>query len=136
MPATWNLVPTIFTSATQFALAGLVMAFAQAVYVLFGFGSGLVALGLLAFLFSSVQDLVVVILLVALPAELFVAWTARRRIAWREVVLVGAGVVAGVPAGTWILRAGRSEFLFALLGWFLVVTGLAFLATPTGRRVA
>ena len=136
MPTPFNLVPTIFTSGTQFALACLVMAFAQAVYVLFGFGSGLIALGLLAFLFSSVQDLVVVILLVALPAELFVAWTARKRIAWREVVLIGVGVVAGVPLGTWILRAGRPEFLFALLGWFLVVTGLAFLAIPAARRVA
>jgi uncharacterized protein len=135
MPSTWSLVPTIFASGTQFALACLVMAFAQAVYVLFGFGSGLIALGLLAFFFPSVQDLVVVILLVALPAELFVAWTARKRIAWREVVLVGAGVLAGVPVGTWILDAGRPEFLFVLLGWFLVVTGLAFLALPAGRRV-
>ncbi len=135
MPSTWSLVPTIFTSGTQFILACLVMAFAQAAYVLFGFGSGLIALGLLAFLFPSVPDLVVVILLVALPAELFVAWTARRRIRWREVVLVGAGVTAGVPIGTWILRAGRPEFLFVLLGGFLVLTGLAFFLLPTGRSI-
>jgi uncharacterized protein len=136
VPPAWSLVPTIFASPSQFGLASVVMAFAQAVYVLFGFGSGLIALGLLAFFFPSVQDLVVVILLVALPAELFVAWTARKRIAWREVALVGAGVLVGVPLGTWILSAGRSSFLFVLLGWFLVATGLVFLALPAGRRVS
>lgn len=136
MSPVWSLIPSIFVTEAHFALACLVMIVAQAVYVMFGFGSGLIALGLLAFFLPSVQDLVVVILLVALPAELFVAWKARRQIAWREVALVGAGILAGVPLGTWVLRDGRSGFLFVLLGVFLVATGLVFLALPAGRRVA
>ncbi len=127
--------PTIFASWPQLAVAALVLAFAQAVYVLFGFGSGLIALGLLALVFPSVQDVVVMILVVSLPAELWVVWTSRRRIAWREVALIGAGMVAGVPLGAWILRRGEAGFLIVLLGAFLVATGLAFLALPEGRRV-
>jgi uncharacterized protein len=95
----------------------------------------LIALGLLALFLPTVQDLVVVILVVALPAEVFVAWTSRRRIQWREIVFVGSGVVAGVPLGTWFLRAGRSDFLLILLGAFLVATGLAFLPLPLHQRV-
>lgn len=135
MPPLPTLVPTIFGSWAGYAVACLVLAFAQAVYVLFGFGSGLIALGLLALVFPSVQDVVVVILLTALPAEIFVAWTSRRQIAWRQVALIGAGVVAGVPVGTWILRAGRADFLIVLLGAFLIVTGAAFLALPAHWRV-
>jgi uncharacterized membrane protein YfcA len=126
---------TIFQSLPQYAIASLVLAFAQAVYVLFGFGSGLIALGLLALVFPSIQDIVVLLLLVSLPAEVFVAWQSRRRIAWREVALITAGVVVGVPLGTWILRVGHVGFLIVLLGWFLIATGGAFLLLPAERKV-
>jgi hypothetical protein len=130
-----SLPSSIFPGPLSYLVTSLVLAFAQAVYVLFGFGSGLIALGLLALVFPSVQDIVVVILLTALPAEIFVAWTSRREIAWRQVALIGAGVVAGVPIGTWILRAGQANFLIVLLGAFLIVTGAAFLALPSHWRV-
>ena len=130
-----SLPPGIFPGLVQYLVAALVLGFAQTVYVLFGFGSGLIALGLLALVFPSVQDVVVVILLTALPAEVFVAWTSRREIAWRQVALIGAGVVAGVPIGTGILRAGQANCLIVLLGAFLIVTGAAFLALPTHWRV-
>jgi len=136
MPLMQELVPTVFGSAGQFALACLVMLFVQAIYVLFGFGSGLLALGLLAFLFPSVQDIVVVILLVSLPLELAIAWTARRQIAWRQVWLAGAGVLAGVPLGTWLLRIGRPEALLAALAAFLVATGVTFVLLPAALRVS
>jgi hypothetical protein len=130
-----SLPSSIFPGPLPYLVTALVLAFAQAVYVLFGFGSGLIALGLLALVFPSVQDIVVVILLTALPAEIFVAWTSRREIAWRQVALIGAGVVAGVPIGTWILRAGQANFLIVMLGAFLIATGAAFLALPTHWRV-
>lgn len=127
--------PTIFDSWPQLAVTCLVLGLAQAVYVLFGFGSGLIALGLLALVFPSVPDIVVMILVISLPAELWVVWTSRRQIPWREVALIGAGIVAGVPAGTWVLRQGEADFLIAFLGWFLVATGAAFLLLPAHRAV-
>jgi len=127
--------PTIFASWPQFAVTCLVLGVAQAVYVLFGFGSGLIALGVLALVFPSVQDIVVMILVISLPAELWVVWISRRHVPWREVALIGAGIVAGVPVGTWVLRQGEANFLIAALGWFLILTGLAFLALPAERAV-
>lgn len=128
-------MPTIFTSWPQFAVTCLVLALAQMIYVLFGFGSGLIALGLLALVFPSLHDIVVLILLISLPAEAAVVWGARERIAWREILLIGVGIVAGVPLGAWALRAGEAGFLIVLLGWFLVLTGIAFLVLPQERAV-
>ena len=50
-----------------------VILIAQIIYVVFGFGSGLIAVGTLALVFPDVRDVVVVLLLVVLPAELGVA---------------------------------------------------------------
>ncbi len=131
-----SLSATIFTNWQQLALTCLVLGVAQAVYVLLGFGSGLIALGLLALIFPSLQDVVVMILVISLPAELWVVWGARRRIRWREVALIGAGIVAGVPLGAWVLKQGEANALLAILGWFLIATGLTFLALPAHRAVS
>lgn len=128
-------LPTIFTSWPQFLATCLVLTVAQAVYVLFGFGSGLIALGVLALLFPSVPDIVVLLLLVSLPAEVMVVLASRKRIDWREVALMGAGLLAGVPLGTWVLQRGEADFMIVLLGVFLIVTGAGFLALPENRTV-
>mgnify|MGYP001766638996 CR=1 FL=1 len=130
-----SLPSTIFATWEQAALTCLVLGVAQAVYVLLGFGSGLIALGLLALIFPALQDVVVLILVISLPAELWVVWGARRRVRWREIALIGAGIVAGVPLGAWVLKQGEANALLAILGWFLIATGLTFLALPAHRAV-
>ncbi len=126
-------IQTVFTSWPQFVLASLVLLLAQGVYVLFGFGAGLIAIGLLALLLPSVPDVVVMLLLVNLPAELLVVAGARRQVVWREVALIGLGIVAGVPLGTWVLRHGEGGLILTMLGVFLIVTGGVFLAIPNGK---
>lgn len=131
-----DLPPTIFQGLPQYLAACLVLALAQGVYVLFGFGAGLIAVGLLALFIPAIKDIVVVLLLLNLPAELFVVGTARGAIRWRPVLAIGAGMAVGVPLGAWILRRGEPTFLLALLGAFLVVSGLAFLLAPARRVVS
>ena len=54
------------------------MLLAEAVYVLFGFGAGLIAVGSLAMVMRQVTDVVVLLLLTNLPPELYVVGTERR----------------------------------------------------------
>ena len=75
-----SLEATFFSSYSQWLLAGLIVLIAQTIYVLFGFGLGLVAVGLLALFIQPVTNIVVLILFVALPAEIYVflkSWKAR-----------------------------------------------------------
>jgi len=124
---------TLFDSLPVYLATCLIMVIAQAVYVLFGFGAGLIAVGTLALIFPQIQDVVVMLLLVNLPAELYVVITSRRHILWRSVLKIFAGIAAGIPLGTVILKYGEPTFILVLLGVFLIAVGSAFLFVPQQR---
>jgi uncharacterized protein len=123
-------VGTVFASPPEFLVACLVLAGAEAVYVLLGFGSGLIAVGALALVLPELRDVIVVLLLVNLPAEVFVVASSWRHIAWRGVLLVMAGVAAGIPLGSWLLSIADLGVLLTLLGVVLAVAGGVFLLAP------
>jgi uncharacterized membrane protein YfcA len=125
----------VYTSGWHLAATAAVILIAQLVYVVFGFGSGLIAVGTLALIFPEIRDVVVILLLVVLPAELGVAWGARRRIRWRETGGLLCGVVPGVVLGTWVLKAGSPTLVLTTLGVFLVAMSAVFLLLRDGVRV-
>jgi uncharacterized membrane protein YfcA len=126
-------LPLIFDSVAQLLLVCLVLVIAETVYVTFGFGSGLIAVGGLAMVVPEVLDVVVVLLLISLPCELFVVLQSRRQIVWKGVLLITIGVTAGIATGTMILRFAEPTFVLILLGAFLIVAGSAFLLIPARR---
>lgn len=125
---------TVFSSLPQLLLICLILAAAEAVYVMLGFGAGLIAVGGLALLLPELRDVVVLLLLVNLPAELWVVWKSRRDIAWRGVFVLFAGIGIGIPAGSWLLRWGEPHILLTVLAVFLLVVGVVFLISPAPRR--
>ena len=131
-------IETIFDSIPQFVLVCLILAVAEMVYVLLGFGAGLIAVGTMALLLPELKDAVVLLLLVNLPAELWVVRSSWRQISWRGVLVIFVGVALGVPLGTWWLRLGDASILLTLLGVFLVTVGSVFLfvRAPRGREMA
>lgn len=126
--------PLIFSGPVQYAATCLVLVVAQMVYVMFGFGAGLIAVGSLALLFPDMQDVVVLLLLVNLPAELWVVWRSRDEIRWRPILGLGVGIAVGIPLGTWFLKTGDTTLILKFLGGFLVAVGLVFLILPAGGR--
>ena len=121
---------TVFASLPDLLAACLILAGAQAIYVLLGFGAGMVAVGLLALVLPELRDVVVILLLVNLPAEAWVVASSWRRISWRGVLLLMAGVAAGIPLGSFMLSTGDLGALLTLLGVVMVVVGGVFLLTP------
>jgi uncharacterized membrane protein YfcA len=131
-------IETIFDSIPQFVLVCLILGVAEMVYVLLGFGAGLIAVGTMALLLPELKDAVVLLLLVNLPAEVWVVRSSWRQISWRGVFVIFIGVAVGIPLGTWWLRRGDASFLLIVLGAFLVAVGSVFLVirAPRGRRMA
>lgn len=121
---------TVFDTLPQFAAACLALAVAEAVYVLLGFGAGLIAVGSLALLMPEVRDVVVILLLVNLPAELYVVGTSWRNVAWRSIVVIFLGIAVGIPLGAWLLDRAEPTALLTVLGGVLVAIGGVFLAAP------
>ena len=126
------MLTTLFSSPIEFALACVILLIAQFVYVMFGFGAGLIAAGALALVLPEFQDVVVLLLVLNLPSELWVCWKSRKEIRWRPIALLGVGVAVGIPCGTFVLTQGDSRFILLLLGVFLMAVGLLFLRLPSG----
>jgi len=127
---------TIFPAWPEYLVTCGVLVIAQTIYVLFGFGSGLIAVGCLALLFPEIKDVVVLLLLVSTPAEIFVVLTCRRNIVWRGVLKIFAGILVGIPLGAYFLRSGDPTVILLVLGGFLVLAGVSFLAIPRRRAVS
>ncbi len=124
----------IFDSWAQFILTCGVLVVAQMVYVLFGFGSGLISVGILALVFPDIRDVVVLLLLVNLPAEIWVTWKSRAEICWRPIAALGVGIAVGIPLGAMVLRNSEPGFILTALGWFLVAVGFVFLRLPMAGK--
>lgn len=111
------------------------MVLAQAIYVMVGFGSGLIALGCLALTSLNLTDLVVTLLLVSLPSEGFVVARSWREITWPETARICAGVAIGALIGTFFLATGAPTLMLKILSVLLVVSGAGFLWSSLGSRV-
>lgn len=129
-----GFLATVFPTPYHFLAACGALALAEAVYVLLGFGAGLIAVGTLALVLPNLQDVVVIVLLVNLPAEVFVVWTARHEIAFRGLLLMIAAIAVGIPIGGWLLTFGPASVLLVVLGATLVGVGLTFLILPDRDR--
>ena len=111
------------------------MVVAQAVYVLFGFGAGLIAVGAMALFMPRVTDVVVLLLLVSFPAEISVVSRARKEIAWRGVWWVCAGLAVGVVVGARILSRSQPGIVLTALAGVLIVASVAFLLIPSRQAI-
>ncbi|RLE35843.1 MAG: hypothetical protein DRJ61_02270 [Acidobacteria bacterium] len=127
-----EILAVVFPTPWHFLIVCAVLFVAELVYVLLGFGAGLIAVGTLALVLPEIRDVVVIVLLVNLPAELFVVWTSRREIRKRGVLFLAIGIIVGIPVGAWFLNFGEPTFLLGLLGLVLVAVGGVFLTVPNG----
>ncbi len=122
----------VFPNLYLYLATCLILAVAQMIYVLFGFGAGLIAVGSLALFYPDMQDAVVLLMLVNFPAELWVVIHSRKEIRWRPILGLGSGIALGIPLGTWFLKTGDTSLVLTILGVFLVAVGLVFLRLPAG----
>ena len=125
----------MFGSWAAWLAASAILAVAQLVYALFGFGAGLIAVSTLTLVGFGLRDVVVVMLLINIPVEMLLIARERRHTNWRLVAGLGLGVLCGVPVGTWLLSRGGADGLLVGLGAFLVGSGTVFLALPSLRSI-
>jgi uncharacterized membrane protein YfcA len=117
---------TVFSSGTALAATAGVMLLAQLVYALSGFGSGLIAVSLGAFLVPDLSLLVPLLLLVNLPTETWVSWRDRRRVSFAGAGWLLPAMLAGLPLGTWLLaELGDRPWAVTLPGPLGGLAGLA-----------
>ena len=122
-----SLEATFFSSYSQLILSCLIILLAQMIYVIFGFGLGLIAVGLLALFIQPVTNVIVLVLFIGLPAEIYVVYRSWKNISWQGIFMIGGGVVLGIILGTLILKYGDPGFILTILAFFLIFSGIVFL---------
>jgi uncharacterized membrane protein YfcA len=126
---------TVFEGPGAFLAACAVVLLCDLVYVMLGFGAGMLAVGMLAAILPELRDVVVILLVLVLPVEAWVVRRSRQQIRWRGVGLILVGVALGVPLGSWMLEVGDTSLLLRGLSWFLMLAGAIFLFLPHRARV-
>jgi uncharacterized membrane protein YfcA len=130
-----SLEATFFSSHSQWILACLIILMAQTFNVLFGFGLGLFSIGLLAMFIEPVTNIIVLLLFIALPAEIYVVYKSWKIISWRGIIIIACGVAVGVILGTIILKYGKPHFVLTILASFLILAGIILLIAQTEVKI-
>lgn len=98
-----------------------------------GFGSGLIAIPLLA-LFMPLTFVVPYISFVDVTASMVHGWRHRRHTAWREVLIVLPFTLIGVTVALYLLKSLETAILARALGVFILLFALYSLIGPTLKR--
>jgi uncharacterized membrane protein YfcA len=126
---------TVFGGLWGFLAACGVIFLCNLIYVLLGFGAGMLAVGMLAALFPDIRDVVVILLVLVFPAEGWIVARSREHIRWKGVGLILLGVAVGVPLGSWALGSWDTAWLLTALSLFLLLAGATFLFLPEEARL-
>jgi uncharacterized membrane protein YfcA len=119
---------------TEWAAAAAVIALANFVLGLMGFGNGLVAMALLPFFMSPLTAIPVLTIYTA-AASLAIFVPLRRELRPGPVLEMLAGTVVGVPIGVYVLSAFPVVALDRLIGATLLLVVLLEWAGATPRRL-
>ena len=127
----------LLLSPAELALTALILFFAYAIKGMSGFGSGLVAIPLLAFIFP-LTVIVPVMGLLSYSGTVMQSVQLRKQAVWADIVPVIPFSVVGVLMATWLLVNADAEILVRILGCFVAVYAIyALLPLPElsgGRR--
>ncbi|MBI5329968.1 MAG: sulfite exporter TauE/SafE family protein [Betaproteobacteria bacterium] len=105
------------------ALAALILLFAFFIRGIAGFGSGLIAVPLLA-LFLPLTYVVPAILLLDLVASIRLGGIGRQHVHWGEVRSLLPPTLIGVVLGTTVLVSAPKAPILTLLGGYIILAGL------------
>ena len=94
-----------------------------------GFGSALVAVPLLAWVWP-LPEVVVLALLLDIPASMLHGGLNFRQVRWRAVVDMLPGMAAGVLAGLWLMGQLDKRWPLFVLGLYIAAVGLRALRPP------
>jgi uncharacterized membrane protein YfcA len=104
----------------EFAFAAGAIFLAAFVQGLIGFGSGMLSLTLLAFLWE-VQDVVAITAGFSIILTWYLAWRLRRHISLREIAPLVLGAAIGIPLGVTALTRLDPHTIKGVLGGFLLL---------------
>jgi uncharacterized protein len=120
-------VHSIFPTTFLFFLTCIVVFLGQLIYTLFGFGSGIFIVTILAFFFNDISSIVILVLLLSIPIEVFIVAKSRKSIKTGNIWLMIIGLIIGIILGTELLDMQNEINLFIMMGCAIIMTSIYFI---------
>lgn len=118
---------SFFDSLSQFLIIGSIVFLSQFVYSVAGFGSGMVAISLLALLYGDIDQFVPFFILHCIPTELYVSIQDRDKIDYKNNWIFIAFIVPFLFLGSFMLKKQSNQILLVLLGLLIVSLAVYYL---------
>jgi len=129
-------MPILFPTTFAYLASLAVIALAMFVYATVGFGAGMVAVALLAFVLPDLAGTVAVLMVLTFAAEVSVLARNWRRADGRVLAGLVLPMAAGLWLGTGVLIGGDVGLLKRLLGAVVAAAGAWFLHAERARPAA
>lgn len=129
-------MPILFPTTFAYLASLAVMVLAMFVYATVGFGAGMVAVALLAFVLPDLAGTVAVLMVLTFAAEVSVLARNWRRADGRVLAALAVPMAAGLWLGTKVLVGGDVGLLKRLLGVIVAAAGAWFLHAERARPAA
>lgn len=110
--------PLLLANPGALAFASLVVILSAYVRATIGFGSGLIMVGLLTFMFP-LQLVVPMVLLLDILGSALLGGYDLKQVRWLELKWLLPGSILGLVAGSWLLQATPAQHLTLFLGLFI-----------------
>lgn len=118
---------THFTSISQFAIYALVVMISQIIYSTLGFGSGMFAISILAFLYGDLTFIVPFFTMLCLPTEAIITWKDRSHINFKETKVFLIIILPFLFLGSFLLTKATSQIFLIVLGSIVFLLAMYYL---------
>ncbi|MDD3051806.1 MAG: sulfite exporter TauE/SafE family protein [Candidatus Cloacimonetes bacterium] len=118
---------TLFTDVYQMLIIGFIIMFSQIIYASLGFGSGMFAISILAYLYGRLDFIVPMFTIVCLPTELYITIKDRKEINLRTSGIFLIIIIPALLYGSVLLRNSQNKIFLLLLGLIILLLSAYYL---------
>lgn len=121
------LTQTFIPSFELFLLFGFIIFISQLVYAAIGFGSGMIAISMLALIFGKLELIVPFFIIVCLPTELYISLKDRHLINIKKTLWFTLIIAPPLFLGSYLLKESPGTLTLIMLGSIVVLLAIYYL---------
>lgn len=125
---------TSFGDLQQLIITGIIILISQIIYSTLGFGSGMFAISILAFLYGDLDFIVPFFTLLCLPTEAYISFKDRQLINLRNTWIFLIMIIPALLLGSILLKNADNPIYLIILGSIIIILSFYYLFAENIHR--
>lgn len=117
----------LFSDLNQFIIIGIIILISQIIYATLGFGSGMFAISIMAFLYGKLEFIVPFFTLVCLPTEILISYKDRSEINLKNTWIFLIGIIPALLVGSILLKNSENRIYLLILGSIILLLAIYYI---------